>query len=91
MFTLHFNCQTIHSRDDFYRQLCQQYQTDQPFGYSLDALWDWLTGELPLPLTCHFHNLQSYPLSAEQPLAAIIELLQEARAEQPELYHIVIN
>jgi len=86
MFTLHFDCQQIHSRADFYHQLRQQYSTD-----SLDALWDWLTGEIPLPLTCYFHQLQPQQLHAEHPLAAILALMDEVREEAPKLYHIVIE
>jgi len=91
MFTLHFDCQQIHSRADFYQQLRQQYSTDYLFGDSLDALWDWLTGEIPLPLTCHFHQLCPHQLNANHPLASIIELLNEARREEPSLYHIIID
>ncbi|WP_241610335.1 barstar family protein [Rosenbergiella epipactidis] len=91
MFTLHFDCQQIHSRADFYHQLRQQYSTDYLFGDSLDALWDWLTGEIPLPLTCYFHQLQPHQLRAEHPLAAILALMDEVREEAPKLYHIVIE
>jgi len=91
MFTLHFNCQHIDSREDFYQQLCQQYSTHQPFGESLDAFWDWLTGELPLPLTCHFHHLTAQQLSAASPLAGILDTLYQAQSEYPDLYHIVID
>lgn len=91
MFTLHFDCRDIKTRDDFYQQLCQQYPAYSSFGYNLDGLWDWLTGELPLPLTCHFHGLNPQQLKAGQPLATIFAVLHEAQAEQRDLYHIVVD
>lgn len=91
MFMLHFDCQHIHSRADFYHQLRRQYQATNAFGDSLDALWDWLTGEFPLPLTCYFHHLQPQQLAADQPLAAIVDLFYEAREEAPDQYHIVLE
>ncbi|MBT0729161.1 barstar family protein [Rosenbergiella nectarea] len=91
MFTLHFDCPHIHSRADFYHQLRQQYATDYRFGDSLDALWDWLTGEIPLPVTCYFHQFQPQQLAPDHPLSAIVALFYEAREEEPDLYHIIVE
>ncbi|WP_241578380.1 barstar family protein [Rosenbergiella nectarea] len=91
MFTLHFDCPQIHSRADFYHQLRQQYATVYLFGDSLDALWDWLTGEIPLPVTCYFHQLQPQQLAPDQPLASVVALFHEAREQEPDLYHIIIE
>jgi len=91
MFTLHFDCQQIDSDADFYHQLRQQYAAPMHFGDSLDALWDWLTGELPLPMTCYFHHIDPQQLTAGHPLAAIVALFFEAKEQEPDLYQIILD
>ncbi len=79
MFTLEFDGRRLASQEDFYRQLTTQYISVFEFGDSLDALWDWLTGELPLPLTINFNHLSQAQLQPDQPLAPIFALLFEAQ------------
>lgn len=47
------------------------------YGHNLDALWDCLSGELPMPLNIVWHN----DCQTKESYASIIELFQEAGEE----------
>lgn len=58
--SINIDCRHIHSADDFYTQFIAQAAIDGEFGYNLDALWDWLTGALPLPALIKIHHITGH-------------------------------
>lgn len=89
MRTLTFDCRTISCPQDFYQQLVKQQGSEHHFGHNLDALWDWLTGYLPLPICFVFDNLTE----AEQwhQLMPIISLLEQASEQTAGQIKLLIN
>ena len=63
---------------DLYKVLSNQWQLPDYFGNNLDALWDVVTGYIPLPQTLSFTNL-SLPQLEE--FENFIELFEEAQDE----------
>lgn len=51
------NFSKIQNMDDFYNELSNQIELPSHFGRNLDALSDVITGELSMPLTLNFENL----------------------------------
>lgn len=73
------DCLKVREGSDFYPLFAAQAQLDTHFGANLDALWDVLTANLPLPTVIRFVHFQS-TLHA-QPLKPIIMLIEEAVIE----------
>lgn len=73
------DCQSIADDNDFYAQFAAQLQLDDHFGANLDALWDVLTTDLPLPIRIKFINFQS-AVHAEA-LDKVIQVIREAQIE----------
>lgn len=91
MYRLEFDCQQLASADDFYLQLSRQYPDHPLFGHNLDALWDWLTGELPLPLELVFYSAQPEQFADGQPLAALMQTLLQAQQQMPREISILVK
>lgn len=62
----------------FYRYFANQFGLAEAFGANLDALWDAVTGEIPLPVEIVFSHLTS---RSKRRFAAIILLFEEAEEE----------
>ncbi len=73
-----FDLQHVHDEQDFYRQFAEKFALDD-FGNNLDALWDVLTGGVPLPLRIVLRHLPQH--RAEAGLQRIVDLMQEAETE----------
>lgn len=52
-----FDFDTIGNMDDFYIQLKQKLEFPDYFGNNLDALYDTISGDLPMPLAIEFTNM----------------------------------
>ncbi|WP_439212075.1 barstar family protein [Duffyella gerundensis] len=80
--TLHrlsFDFRQIADMSAFYRHFVRLTHSGAHFGNNLDALWDVLTGEMPLPAEialCHLHSA-----ARQETFAALIALLREAEVE----------
>lgn len=84
---LRFDFTTIFSLADFYQALKNQITLPDYFGNNLDALYDFLTVEAPLPLTMEFSQLSSHQRSL---FGALISTLKEIEAKEP-LFTFIIN
>lgn len=76
-----FDFKEIENLGILYDELSEKLKLPDYFGRNLDALWDVLTGEIDLPVSVHFINLN------EQQLAIfhdVIELFVEASEELEE-------
>lgn len=73
-----FDLQDVRDEQAFYRQFAEKFAL-HGFGNNLDALWDVLTGEVPLPLRIMLRHLHGHP--AEAGLQRIITVMREAESE----------
>ncbi|ROR15069.1 barstar family protein [Erwinia sp. JUb26] len=73
-----FDLLDVRDEQDFYRQFAEKFALDG-FGHNLDALWDVLTGEVPLPLRIVLRHLPQHP--AEAGLQRIVTVMREAESE----------
>lgn len=72
--TIVFDFATIGSMDDFYDQLQQKLSFADFFGRNLDALYDTISGDLPMPLLMEFTN---FPTQKQAEFAALIDTLKD--------------
>jgi len=68
-------------REDVHEWLKQELGLPEWYGHNLDALWDCLTGHLPLPLEIRWFA----DSGNDERYAGIVELLREASDEQTAL------
>ncbi|WP_168426575.1 barstar family protein [Erwinia amylovora] len=73
-----FDLQRMEDSADFYRQFALKINLDV-FGANQDALWDVLTGGVPLPLCITLRHLQGHPQQAG--LERIVAVMKEAEQE----------
>ncbi|MEJ4044227.1 barstar family protein [Erwinia sp. SLM-02] len=73
-----FDLQDVNDEQDFYRLFAEKFGLDD-FGDNLDALWDVLTGGVPLPLRIVLRHLTRH--SAGVALQRILAVMQEAETE----------
>lgn len=76
-----FDFKEIETLDVLYDKLSEKLNLPDYFGRNLDALWDVLTGEIDLPVSVQFINLNEQQLVTFQD---IIELFVEASEELEE-------
>lgn len=84
---LHFDFTTLFSSDDFYYALKGQITLPDYFGNNLDALYDFLCVEAPLPLTIVFSHLTASQKDLFNPL---VNTLREIEKREP-LFTFIIN
>ncbi len=77
MLTIRFDFHRLHSRQDFYHHLVKHSHCDTVFGDNLDALWDWLTGGMPLPATFELQGLKEI----REPLRPVLAVIEQAASE----------
>lgn len=65
--------------DDFYTQISEKMELPEYFGNNLDALFDLITGGLPMPLHLEFYNLSVDQLETFE---ALISTLEDAEEEE---------
>ncbi len=76
-----FDFTSIESVDQFYGLAKERLNFPEHFGENLDALWDVLTGDIDLPVSVVFKNLNHIKrLQFEN----VIEIFSEAAGEMPE-------
>lgn len=80
MLTAVFDFRKIHQESRFYQQLLKQTHGPDSFGHNLDALWDWLTGGMALPVVLELNQLPAFP---HHMLQRILPVLVQAAAELP--------
>jgi ribonuclease inhibitor len=73
-----FDFNQIPDLSAFYADFSRQFALDDHFGGNLDALWDELTGNLPLPLDIEFINLTS---GRRRHFGALMLVFEEAEDE----------
>lgn len=59
--------------EDFYAQLKEKLQLPEYFGDNLDALYDVISGELPMPLHLEFVNMNVEQLEIFEDLLTTLE------------------
>ncbi len=59
--------------EDFYAQLKEKLTLPEHFGDNLDALYDVITGELPMPLHIEFVNMSVEQLEIFEDLLTTLE------------------
>jgi len=73
-----FDFTRINDLPAFYSAFQRQFALDDGFGANLDALWDSVTGAIPLPIEIAFVHLNS---RSKRRFAALILLFEEAEEE----------
>jgi ribonuclease inhibitor len=73
----------IGSYQDFYSKLSEQTELPEWFGNNLDAMYDWVTGIVDLPLHLVFVNMHPAQLESFEDL---LQLLEEAEEETEDFY-----
>ena len=63
--------------EDFYAQLKEKLTLPEHFGDNLDALYDVITGELPMPLHIEFVNMSVEQLEIFEDLLTTLEDAEE--------------
>ena len=80
MLTITLDFRHIADIEQFYRQFARQTPwSGVDFGANLDALWDTLTGGMPLPARIDLLHLSQHPHA--QRFAGIVATLREAEIE----------
>ncbi|MBD2790838.1 barstar family protein [Xenorhabdus szentirmaii] len=62
----------------FYREFKQSFGLGDTFGFNLDALWDVVTGDIPLPIEIEFSHFTPQKRTR---FAALVLLFEEAEEE----------
>ncbi|WAT00316.1 barstar family protein [Rouxiella chamberiensis] len=62
----------------FYADFAQQFALGDEFGANLDALWDVVTGGIPLPAEIDFTNLNA---ARKRKFGSLVLLFEEAEEE----------
>lgn len=70
-----FNFEEIFSLEDFYTVLAGKVELPAHFGNNLDALNDFISGEIELPLTVEFINLSLQKLERFEALIEVMDQL----------------
>ncbi|AUX72708.1 barstar family protein [Erwinia pyrifoliae] len=83
-----FDLQRVEDCADFYRQFAIAFNLNF-FGANQDALWDMLTGGVPLPLRITLRHLQGHPQQAE--LERIVAVMKEAEQETGGAFSVHIS
>lgn len=73
--------ESITNMDDFYEQLKEIIALPEYFGDNLDALNDVITGDLPLPLSIKFVNMNPFQLMSFSELIEMMKVLDEEMEE----------
>ena len=73
-----FDFENIQSLEDFYNEAFSELMLPDYFGYSLDALWDCLMGDIELPIEVFFINMT---LKQVKDFEKLIRLFQDAENE----------
>ena len=68
-----FDFDKIETMDDFYRLALEKLSLPDYFGNNLDALWDYITGAIELPVKIDFENLTLVKLNDFEALTNLFE------------------
>lgn len=72
------NFSHIHSIDEFYTKLGEQIDLPSCFGNNLDALYDFITGDAPMPFSLRFTEMKIEQLDTFMELIQTLEEAEEA-------------
>lgn len=75
--TVYIDFTDIGDEEDFYAQLQEKLPLPEHFGDNLDALNDFLTGELEMPLHLEFVNMSVDQLEIFEDLLTMLEDIEE--------------
>lgn len=68
-----FDFDRIGTTEDFYAAAISQLNLPAHFGNNLDALWDCVTGDMPLPVAVRFINMSMSQLETFDKLITLFE------------------
>ncbi|AHM66833.1 barstar family protein [Paenibacillus polymyxa] len=75
------NGNNIHGKEELHDTLQAQLGLDQTYGRNLDALWDCLTGSIPMPLTIQWLDFHASRKSLGEYADRLLDLMREAEEE----------
>ncbi|MBT2770868.1 barstar family protein [Halomonas sp. ISL-60] len=84
MKTVIINGKKIHGKEELHDVLQEQLGLDNDYGRNLDALWDCLTGFIPMPLTIQWLDFDTTRESLGEYAERLLELMREAEEELEE-------
>ena len=79
-----FDFARIDSVDQFYQLAAEKLHFPDYFGENLDALWDVLTGDIDLPVSIVFRNLNHLQLLQFE---SVISVFHDAAREMPDDFY----
>lgn len=85
-----FDFEEIFSLEDFYKSLHDKIELPAHFGDNLDALNDYISGGIELPLTVKFINLSLNKLERFEELIQVMEEL-DLNIEEVEFSYFIQN
>ncbi|WP_440119460.1 barstar family protein [Paenibacillus sp. QZ-Y1] len=81
MKTVIIDGKNIHGKEELHDVLQKQLGLDIDYGRNLDALWDCLTGFIPMPLTIQWLDFDTTRDSLGEYAERLLELMREAEEE----------
>lgn len=78
---VHLEGEKIKNRDDFHREIKEVLNFPPYYGGNLDALWDMVTGWIPLPVILVWNDFAVSRETMGNVIDPIVETLKEAEAE----------
>lgn len=81
MKTVVINGKDIHGKEELHDVLQTRLELGQTYGRNLDALWDCLTGFLPMPLTIQWIDFDASRKSLGEYADQLLDLMHEAEEE----------
>lgn len=77
MDTIYIDFSEIGDYEDFYAQLKEKISVSEGFGDNLDALYDVISGDFPLPMHLEFVNMSVEQLEDFEELLGLLEETEE--------------
>lgn len=77
MNTIYIDFSEIGDYEDFYAQLKEKISVSEGFGDNLDALYDAISGDFPLPMHLEFVNMSVEQLEDFEELLGLLEETEE--------------
>ncbi|KOY16574.1 barstar family protein [Paenibacillus xylanivorans] len=81
MKTVVINGRDIHGKEELHDVLQARLELDPTYGRNLDALWDCLTGFIPMPLTIQWLDFDATRRSLGEYADRLLDLMREAEEE----------
>ncbi len=88
MSTIYIDFADLGDYEDFYAQLKVKMELPEYFGENLDALYDVITGDVPLPMHLEFVNMSVDQLETFEDLLTTLEDAEEALEDFTFAYYL---